>query len=65
MRKKVAKDYIRIMIEMRFIAISIVSWSAMLVKRLVTLYKTKNLPERFAFLIWETKKSIFARLIIR
>ena len=42
------------MIEMRFIAIWMVSWNGMLVKQLVTLYKIKNLPERFAFLIWET-----------
>ena len=43
-------------LKMRFIAISMVSWSGILVKRLVTSYKTTNLPERFAFLIWETKE---------
>ena len=40
---------------MRFIAISMVSWSEVLVKRLVTSQQTRNFLERFAFLIWETK----------
>ena len=41
---------------MRFIAMSMVSWGRRLVKRLVTLYETRNFLERFAFLIWETKE---------
>ena len=43
---------------MRFIAISMVSWSGMLMKRLVTAQETRNFLERFAFLIWETKEKI-------
>ena len=39
-------------LEMRFIAISMVSWSGILVKRLVT----RNFLDRLAFLIWETKE---------
>ena len=43
-------------LKMRFIAISMVSWKEILVKRLVTSQETRNLLERFAFLIWEAKK---------
>ena len=43
---------------MGFIAISMVSWSGILVKRLVTSYETRNFLERFAFLIWETKEKV-------
>ena len=39
-------------LKMRFIAISMVSWSGILVKRLVT----RNFLDRLAFLIWETKE---------
>ena len=45
-------------LKMRFIAISMVSWSGILVKRLVISEETKNLPERCAFLIWETKEKV-------
>ena len=38
---------------MRFIAMSMV-----LVKRLVTLQETRNVLERFIFLIWETKEKV-------
>ena len=41
-------------LKMRFTAMPMVSLSEMLVKRLVTLYETRNFAERFAFLIWET-----------
>ena len=44
--------------QMRFIAISMVSWNGILVKRLVTSYETRNFLERFAFLIWETKEKV-------
>ena len=44
---------------MRFIVISMVSWSEILVKRLVTSEETRNFLERIAFLIWETKKKVF------
>ena len=37
-------------LKMRFIAMSMVSWSGILVKRLVSSCETKNLPEGFAFL---------------
>ena len=40
---------------MRFIAMSMVSWSGILVKRLVT-SKEENFLERFAVLIWGTKE---------
>ena len=43
---------------MRFIAISMVSGSGILVKRLVTSWETKTFLERFAFLIWETKEKV-------
>ena len=43
---------------MGFIAISMDSWSGILVKRLVTLYETKNVLERFTFLIWEAKEKV-------
>ena len=45
---------------MRFIAMSMVFWSGILVKRLVTLKQT-NFFERFALLIWETKKKYLCR----
>ena len=43
-------------LKMRFI--SMVSWSGILVKRLITSHETRNLLERFAFLIWETKEKV-------
>ena len=43
---------------MRFIAMSMFSWSGILVKRLVTSWETRNFLERFAFLIWETKEKV-------
>ena len=39
-------------LKMKFVAMSVVSWSWILVKRLVTLKETRNIFERFAFLIW-------------
>ena len=45
-------------LKMRFIAMTMISWSGILVKRLVTLKETRNLSERFAFLIWETKEKV-------
>ena len=45
-------------LKMRFIAMLMVSWSGILVKRLVTLQETINFLERFAFLIWETKEKL-------
>ena len=47
-----------LVLKMRFIAISMVSWNGILVKRLVTSYETRNFLERFAFLIWETKEKV-------
>ena len=44
---------------MRFIAISMVSWNGILVNRLFTSKETRNLPERFTFLIWEIKEKLF------
>ena len=44
--------------QMRFIAIWMVSWNGILVKRLVTSYETRNFLERFAFFIWETKEKV-------
>ena len=41
---------------MRFIAISMVCFSGILVKRIVTSWETRNFLERLAFLISETKK---------
>ena len=41
---------------MRFIAVSMISWSEILIKRLVTSKETRHLLERFAFLIWRTKE---------
>ena len=43
---------------MRFIAMSKVSWSGIVVKRLDTSQETINFLERFAFLIWETKEKV-------
>ena len=43
---------------MRFIAMWMVSWSGILVKRLVTSYERRDFLERFAFLIWETKEKV-------
>ena len=43
---------------MRFIAISMVSWTGILVKGLATSLEARYFPERFAFLIWETKKKV-------
>ena len=45
-------------LKMRFIAMLMVSWSGILVKRLVTLQETINFLEWFAFLIWETKEKL-------
>ena len=41
---------------MGFIATSMVSWSGILVKRLVTSQERKKISERFSVLIWEKKK---------
>ena len=43
---------------MRFIAMPVVSWKEISVKRLVTSYETRNFLEIFAFLIWETKEKV-------
>ena len=40
-------------LKIRFIAVSMVAWSEILVKRLVTLKETRNFLEIFTFLIWE------------
>ena len=45
-------------LKMRFIAMSMVSWSGILVERLVTSSEKINLLEKFAFLIWETKERV-------
>ena len=45
-------------LKMKFVAMSVVSWSWILVKRLVTLKETRNILERFAFLIWLTKEKV-------
>ena len=42
-------------LKLRFIAMSMVSWSGILVKRLVMSLERRNFLERFAFLIWEKK----------
>ena len=42
----------------RFIGMSMVFWSGILVKRLVTSYETRKFLERFTFLIWETKEKV-------
>ena len=49
---------LRLWLKMRFIAISMFSWSGILVKRQVTLQETGNFLERFAFLIWETNEKV-------
>ena len=41
---------------MGFIATSMVFWSGILVKRLVTSQERKKISERFSLLIWEKKK---------
>ena len=46
---------------MRFIAMSMVSWSVILVKRLVTSQETRHFLERFAVLIWETKEKYLCK----
>ena len=43
---------------MKFIALSMVSRSGILVKRLVTSDETRKFLERFAFLVWETKENV-------
>ena len=45
-------------LKMRFIAIPMVSWSGILVKRLVKSWETINFLKRLAFLIWETKEKV-------
>ena len=45
-------------LKIRFITMSIVSSSGILVKRVVTSQKTRNFLERFEFLIWETKEKV-------
>ena len=45
-------------LKMKFIAISMVPWSGILVQGLVTSKETRNFPERFTFLIWETKEKV-------
>ena len=45
-------------LKMRLIAISLVSWSGILVKRLVTSLETRTFLETFAFLIYETKEKV-------
>ena len=35
-----------------------VSWSGIFVKRLVTSQETRDILERLAFLIWETKEKV-------
>ena len=47
---------LRLWLKMRSIAISMVFWGKILVKRLVTSYEIRNFMERFALLIWEKKK---------
>ena len=46
------------LLKTRFIAMTIVSWSGILVERLVTWQETRRFLERFAFLIWETKEKV-------
>ena len=46
-------------LKIRFIAMSIVSWRGILLKRLVTLEETRNFLERFAFLILEIKEKVY------
>ena len=46
----------RLWLKIRFNSISMVSWSGILIKRLVTSQETRNLPERFAFLIEKQEK---------
>ena len=48
-------------LKMRFIAISMVSWSGIFVKRLVTSKETRHFLERFVFLIWETKEEYLCK----
>ena len=45
-----------LLLKMRFIAMSMVSLSGMLVKRLVISLDARNFLETFAFLIWETEQ---------
>ena len=45
-------------LKMRLIAVSMVSWSGLLVTRLVTSQKGRNISERLAFLIWKTKEKV-------
>ena len=44
---------------MRFIAMSMASWSGILVKRLVNSQETRNFLERLAFSILETKEKVY------
>ena len=53
-------------LKIRVIAISMVSWRGILVKRLVTLYETRIILKKICILNLRNKrKSIFARVIIR
>ena len=45
-------------LKMRSTVMSMVSWSVVLLKRLIKSKETRNLLKRFAFLIWETKKNV-------
>ena len=45
-------------LKMRLIAMSMVSWSGLLVTRLVPSQKARNISERFAFLVWKTKEKV-------
>ena len=45
-------------LKIRIIAMLMVSWNGILVKRLVTSEETRNYLGRFAFLIWEAKEKV-------
>ena len=46
-------------LKMRFIAMPVVSWSGILVKKTSHIVRNTKFFERFAFLIWETKEKVY------
>ena len=45
-------------LKIRFIAISKIFWTGILVKRLATSWETRNFLESFVFLIWKVKEKV-------
>ena len=56
---------LRLWLKIRFTTIWVVYWSGIPVKRPFTSLETKNLPERFTFLVWAKKERVSLQEIER